>query len=138
MTASGAPRLQIFLISTGCIVKRRIRRFPCLRMKWDSRTRSETICSSPEATAAPIMPIWSGKMKSQSRKILDTAPAYIPTKDRVGDCNSEQIRKGSYSSAWEAKMRNSKKDSPLTSCAFHPPNHGPHLNPQSAVKKQFP
>ena len=57
VTALGEPRLQIFLISTGCIVKHRILRSPCFRMKWESSTKSEKTCPSPEATAAPTTPI---------------------------------------------------------------------------------
>ena len=42
-------------------------------------------CPSPEAMAAPTMPICNGKMNSQSRKILAAAPAHMPAKDSVGE-----------------------------------------------------
>ena len=35
--------------------------------------------------AAPTTPISRGKINSQSRKMLDTAPTPIPTKERAGE-----------------------------------------------------
>ena len=81
----GTARLQTFAISAPLTLNAWIRRSPFRRRKWTSRMSTVSTCPSPEAMAAPTMPICNGKMNSQSRKILAAAPAHMPAKDSVGE-----------------------------------------------------